>query len=359
MTVNIGYVGLDHHHRAPYLDSIAQLDGCRVVATADPYGDTATDVGADSLAELPHYESTTALLADEEIDVVWMTLANADTPAAIDTAIDAGVDVYSEKPAARTAADLKPVTERIHSADATVCFSYTWRAHPIAAELQARAAAGFFGDVRGFDLRFVASKLSTRRTDHYLFDREASRGGIVQWLGVHWIDLLLWLLDDEIARVNASMRYGHDDVDVEDGATLQFELADSGAVGTLDTGYYLRVGRYDTEIKVYGEDGRGTWDPVGAVFGFDGETTLQLDSDDWPATPTREFTYEYEPAPGYGGKWGLSFFEQFLAAREGNAVVPADVDDALRVLRVLDAAYESNEAGEWVSVDQPNVRDQQ
>ncbi|WP_435320920.1 Gfo/Idh/MocA family protein [Haloarchaeobius sp. TZWSO28] len=356
MTVTIGYVGLDHHHRTPYLDSIARLDDAEVVATADPYGVQAVDVGAESLLGLPHYESTAAMLANESIDVVWLTLSNRDTPAAIDAALDAGVDVYSEKPAARTAADLAPVADRIRAADdRTVCFSYTWRAHPIAQQLREHASNDFFGDVRGFDLRFVASALETRDTDHYLFDRDASRGGIVQWLGVHWIDLLPWLLDDEIVRVNAAMSATHPDVDVENGAALTFELGDSGAVGTLTTGYHLREGRYDTEIAVYGTDGRCWWDPIGSEFGFDGQTTLHLDSDDWPSTPTRDITYEYDEAPGYGGKWGLAFFEQFLAARDGDetATVPASVDDALGVLSVLDAAYESNETGEWVTVDRP------
>ena len=353
MTVRIGYVGLDHHHRAPYVDSIAQLGDCEVVATADPYGETVSGVGADAFADLPHYESTADLVANEELDVAWLTLSNQDTPAAISAAVDAGVDVYTEKPAARTAADLEPVADQIRETDTTVCFSYTWRAHPIATELRSRAAEDFFGDVRNFDLRFVASKLTTRPTDHYLFDWEASRGGIVQWLGVHWIDLLPWLLDDEIVRVSAAMTADYDGVDVEDGANLQFELA-SGAVGTHTTGYHLREGRYDTEITIYGEDGRCSWDPIGEVFGFDGETTLSLDSDKWFATPVREVTYEYEPAPGYGGKWGLDFFEQFLAARDGAGAVPADVDDALSVLRVLDAAYESAETDSWVEVERLN-----
>jgi len=351
MTISIGYVGLDHHHRAPYLDSIAQLDECEVVATADIYGDTAKTVGADSLVSLPHYDSTASLLANEEIDVAWVTLANKDTPAAIEAALDVGVDVYTEKPGARTAADLEPIADRIRAADEmTVCFSYTWRAHPIAREIRTRAGADFFGDIRGFDLRFIASQLSTRATDHYLFDWDASRGGIVQWLGVHWIDLLPWLLDDSIARINASMIHSDDAVDVEDGATLQIELDESGALGTHTMGYYLREGRYDTEIKIYGREGRCTWDPMGETFGFDGETTLRLDSNNWPATPVREATYEYESAPGYGGKWGRSFFEQFLAARNGESEVPADINDALCVLRVLDAAYESSTEGGWVSV---------
>ncbi len=348
MTVDVGYVGLDHHHREPYLETIAQLDA-EVVATADPWGTRPIDVDASTLTDLPWYASVDALLDAENLDLLWLTLSNERTPAAIETAIQAGVDVMSEKPGARTASDLESVARTARDADATVGFAYTWRGHPIAADLRERAAAGFFGDIRGFDLRFVASKLAARQTDHFLFDAAASRGGIVQWLGVHWIDLVPWLLDDQISRVDADLKYGTDAVDVEDGAVVRLEL-DSGAVGTLTTGYYLREGRYDTAIDIYGEAGRSSWDPMGATFGFDGETRIAYDSDRWPSTPHREVVHQYQPAPGYGGRWGLSFFEQFMEARRGGAMVPAGLDDALTVIRVLDAVYESAEADGWVAV---------
>lgn len=348
MTVDIGYVGLDHHHRDPYLDTISQLDAA-VVATADPWGTQPTDVGAATLADLPWYASVDALLEGEDLDLLWVTLSNERTPAAIEAAVDAGVDVMSEKPGARTGKDLESAARAARDADATVGFAYTWRGHPIAVDLRERAAAGFFGDLRGFDLRFIASQLATRPTDHYLFDAAASRGGIIQWLAVHWIDLLPWLLDDSIVRVDAELSYGTDAVDVEDGAVVRLELA-SGAVGTLTTGYYLREGRYDTAIEIYGTDGRSSWDPMGPTFGFDGETHIEFDSDRWPSTPHREVIHEYQPAPGYGGRWGLAFFEQFLAARRGEAAVPAGLDDALAVLRVLDAVYESAETDGWIAV---------
>lgn len=348
MTRRLGYVGLDHHHRDPYLETIDQLDA-EIVATADPDGTRPEAIETSRLDDLPWYDTVDALLAGEDVDLLWLTLSNAKTPGAIETALQADVDVMSEKPGARTSAELEPVRELAQESESTVGIAYTWRGHPIAADLREKVAADFFGTLRGFDLRFVASKLATRPTDHYLFDADASRGGIVQWLGVHWIDLLGWLLDDPIVRVNASLARGTDEVHVEDGATIQIEL-DSGAIGTLTCGYYLREGRYDTSIDIYGERGRSSWDPMGATFGFDGETRIEYDSEDWPSTPHREVVHKYQPAPGYGGRWGLAFFEQFLAACQGEATVPADLDDALSVLRVLEAIYDSADAGEWVEV---------
>ena len=340
-TTTVGYLGLDHHHAAPYLQSLARLP-VEVTCAAEP--DESFTV--DSVDPLPTdatlYRDYEALLDAEDVDVAWITLSNRETPDVVRAAAERGIDVYAEKPMARTAADLEPVVDAVERHGVTLAASYPWRGHPVARELRSRAAAGFFGDVRGLFARFVASGLEHRDTDHYLFDAGASRGGILQWLGVHWIDLVPWILDDPIVRVTATEAHGSDAVDVEDGMNLLFETA-SGALGTLQSGYYLREGQYDTAVEIYGTAGRASWDPMGRTFGFDGSTTLELDSgdDSWASSPHRTISYDYEPTPGYGGRWGLEFMQAFLDARTGDGRVGADLDDALRVLRVLDAAYES------------------
>lgn len=347
----IGYVGLDHHHAEPYLESISELPAT-LAAVCEPNEDFSVDE-VNGVGTAPRYREPGTLLDEADPDVLWVTLSNRDTPAVIEAAVERGVDVYTEKPAARTAAELEPVVETAEESDATVGVSYTWRGHPASHELRSRAGAGFFGDVRSVGARFLASQLAYRDADHYLFDREASRGGIVQWLGIHWIDLLPWILSDPIARVNATLARGTSDVDVEDGAALQLEFA-SGGIGTLECGYYLREGRYETELSITGTDGRAAWDPMGDYFGFDDETTVEFESTraEYASTPRRYITYEYDPMPGYGGGYGLDFMEQFLEARVSTDVaVPAGLEDALQVLRVLDAVYESADAGTWVDVD--------
>lgn len=346
MTTRVGYVGLDHHHREPYLHSMAELP-LTVTATAEPNdGET---VECDRLAETTTYGSPEELIDAGEIDLVWLTCSNRDTPELIQHAAERGIDVFTEKPAGRTAAELVAIEPAVRESDAVVGFSYAWRGNPLSVKLKELASEGVFGDVRGFDLRFVASQLAARDTSHYLFDSASSRGGITQWLGVHWIDLLPWILDDPIARVCARMRYGTDTVDIEDGATVQFET-ESGAIGTLSCGYYLREGQYDTLIQIYGEETKSRWQPVNGTFEFEGESVVELDSNGADAD-SQQIIHEYTTSPGYGGNWGLDFFEQFLAARKGDAPLPADIDDAIRVLGVLDAAYESAESGEWVTVE--------
>ncbi|WP_255171485.1 Gfo/Idh/MocA family protein [Natrononativus amylolyticus] len=347
----IGYIGLNHHHTEPYLGTLAELPA-DVTCACEPDESFDTDA-VDGLGDVPLYREPETLLEAEAPDAVWITLSNRETPRVVEAAVDRGIDVYTEKPAARTAADLEALVETAEGSDATVCVSYTWRGHPASAELRSRAAQGFFGDLRALEARFLASQLAYRDADHYLFDRAASRGGIVQWLGIHWIDLLPWILDDPIARVNASLEFETPGVDVEDGAVVQFELA-SGTMGSLQCGYYLREGRYDTALSITGMDGRATWDPMGDYFGFEDETTVEFEStsDEYASTPRRFLTYDYEPVPGYGGGFGYDFMAQFLEARVNDDVdVPADLRDALEVVRVLDAIYESAKAEGWVAVE--------
>ncbi|MFC7230630.1 Gfo/Idh/MocA family oxidoreductase [Saliphagus sp. GCM10025308] len=102
----VGYVGLDHHHAEPYLQTLDALQAKATVTCAcepNPAFDLST---VDSLGDVPIYDSLEALLSAESVDTVFLTLPNRDTPDAIERALDAGVDVYTEKPAARQVADL-------------------------------------------------------------------------------------------------------------------------------------------------------------------------------------------------------------------------------------------------------------
>jgi predicted dehydrogenase len=366
MGVNIGYVGIDHHHRDPYFAVASELDatvtavcepGRRVdvgnIAAMDERPDEVTTEGqdaADLVAGASVYEDPHALVADDSVDVVWITYRSDETPAIIDSAVENGVHVISEKPIARTAADLEDVAARAKEAGITVSPTMYYRRNPVAMELRDRVADGFFGDVWTVDGRFNASQLSYRNTDHYIYDRETSRGGALQWVGPHWVDVIPWILDDPIARVNAEFHEA-EETDVEAGAVLQFETRD-GTLGTYHSGYYLSDRGKDTHLGIYGTDAQALT-PL-HHDSLQHEPTVPLDltseSPDWTAAPKRtiEFEFGYDRFPAWGD-FVQDYFEDYFAGYEtGN--VPATVDDAVQLLRVLDAAYESGERGGWVDV---------
>ena len=364
--LRVGYVGVEHHHRDPYF-SIAEELPVEITAVCEPgkeiepddlrpmadrpdeitSGGTAAIEVADRAA---FYADPDALIDDADLDLVWITYSNAATPAIVESAVNAGLDVISEKPIARTAGDLEAIAMMADDADVSVVPTYFYRGNPIVNDLRTHVADGFFGDLWAIQGRFIGSKLTYRDTDHYIYDATESRGGVLQWIGVHWLDMMMYVLDEPFSRVNATM---HDaaDTDTEEGAALQFET-DSGTMGTFHSGYYLDGTGKDTDLSLYGTDGQA-WTPVHHDATVESSTApLELLSgrDSWAAAPrqTMEYEFAYESFPAWGD-YVYTFFERAIdGLAEGNP--PADVHDAIRVLDVLDAAYESAETDGWVRV---------
>ena len=364
MSVNVGYVGVDHHHRDPYFVVASTLDlditavcepGRRVdvenIAAMDDRPDEITTEGhevSELVAGAAVYEDPERLLAEADVDVVWITYRNDETPSIVESAVEHGVHVISEKPIARTAADLEPIAERANDLGVTVAPTTFYRRNPVAMDLRDRIQDGFFGDIWSVEGRFNASQLAARNTDHYIYDRETSRGGALQWIGPHWVDLIPWVLDDPIVAVNARFRDAAA-CDVDCGAVLQFET-ESGTLGTYHTGYYLDERGKDTHLGIYGTEAQART-PIHHDSLQDERTVpLEITSSnaEWGGAPRRtieyEFTYDRFPA---WGDYVRNYFAAFFEGVETNDV-PATVDDAVQLLRVLDAAYESADRGGWV-----------
>jgi predicted dehydrogenase len=366
MVVTVGYIGVDHHHRDPYFSVASGLD-VEIAAVCEP-GRTVDVATLNAMDERPDevttegrdvgelvrgaavYEDPHELIADADVDVVWITYRSDETPAIVDTAVEYGVHVVSEKPIGRTAADLEGIATRATEAGVTVAPTFYYRRNPVAMDLRERVQEGFFGDVWTVDGRFNASQLSYRNTDHYIYDRETSRGGALQWVGPHWVDMMPWVLDDQIDRVNAQFHYT-DEADVDAGAVLQFET-EGGTLGTYHSGYYLSERGKDTHLGIYGTDAQALTPVHHDALQHDPTLPVELTAEDpdWSAAPKRtieyEFTYERFPA------WGDFVYDYFADFFDGVDAgdVPADVDDAVQLLRVLDAAYESDERDGWVEV---------
>ena len=360
----IGYVGVDHHHRDPYLQIAGHLP-VEVVAVCEPGEDYSlseikpvrdrpdeissegVDIGS-VLAGGTVYSEVEEMLAEADLDALWVTYRNDTVPDIIDAAIDHGVDVLSEKPVARTAAALEPVAQRAREAGVTVGATYFYRYNPVTDVLRRHVRDGLFGDIWSVDGRYIGSTLDMRDTSHYIYDDAVSRGGALQWIGLHWLDLFMQVLDEPIVRVCAQSNDSNEP-GIETGMTLAFET-ESGITGTFQTGYYLTEPVKDTRFAVYGDQGTAHT-PIHHNRDEGATVPLSVRSthEDWRGAPRRETALEigYDRFPAWGD-YVLDFFADFFSGRE-DGTVPADLDDALRVLRVLDAAYAAGDG--WVTVD--------
>ncbi|HET7559520.1 MAG TPA: Gfo/Idh/MocA family oxidoreductase, partial [Limnochordia bacterium] len=204
-------------------------------------------------------------------------------------------------------------------------------------------AGGVLGRIHSVEARMVTSAVRHRNPEHYLFNAAVSGGGILSWLGCHWLDLIRYLTGLEVEAAGAiTGNVGNPPVEVEEIAALSLRFA-GGAIGTLHAAYVLPEG-YETYLGVRGELGWIRWDPTGNVI----EAKSQHPS--WRDEPRRTLRPEKMQFPGYGTD-GRSALLTWLAAIRGEAARPAaDQRDALRTLEVIDAAYASANSGRLTSV---------
>lgn len=261
--------------------------------------------------------------------------------------IAAGIPLLAEKPGGLTAAELRRLLELAERREVRAAVLYGQRAHPAVREMRRMITAGEIGGLMSVEARMVTTQVCFRDPRSWLFRRSAAGGGVLTWLGCHYLDLMAHVTGDEIATVSAHLatRSGAA-IDVEDVAALSFQFS-SGAIGTLHAGYLLahsgqgyrnRAG-FDNYLALNGRAGRVVWRGV---------TKQALLVETPPrggrfARRTRRF--RQRTTDSYGGATGEDFVRQFIRALRGEAELPATLSDAWRTVLVIEAAQRSARSG--------------
>ncbi len=359
MPTHVGMIGLTHPHSAMHLRTLDASSHVEGVVLCDANADVLEQVGRTYPKAIATYQDLDTLLARSDVPVVFIAVPNAETPGIVARAARAGKHIICEKPCARSATELRPALEEIERYRVAFTACYIWRANPAITRMRELVRAGALGRLTSIELRMVTTQVWMRNPAHWLFRREVAGGGIVSWLGCHWLDLLRYLTGQEVDRVGAmAATLSGEDIDVEDVASVTMQLT-GGALASLYAGYLLAFGRP-------GYEGAG-YDQSIIVRGTEGALALSRDSDDhvvtlestaaaWRTASRQEHRFIYPPSSAYGGAHGLQFIDDFLAAAlAGTGQIRATATDALRVLEILDAIYRSVEEARIVDVERVDI----
>lgn len=371
-SLRLAQLGVDHPHAEMYRDTIANHDGIELIGGYDERPDRAAELLASEGWELPLFGEVDEALAALRPDAVLVTLPNDIAPQAILTAANQGLGVFVEKPGAVSAAAFMPAHDAVRDRGVPFVAAYMRRFSPVATAMRDLIAEGVIGELVSAQITFATKNVAQRNATylagasiergigashagfpsppatarHWLFDRARSGGGILHWLGVHWLDLLLFAGGEAFTHVSASLATRSPDpvgLDVEDVASVTLESA-SGMIATLTSAYVLGDGPDQIGIAIQGTKGWMQWNGVGP------ELRVQSDQPAWRSAPARMLRFEAPPMPGYSGATGWEAFERFRAAVQEGGSLPMDVTDALRVLELLDAIQRSGREGCRVAV---------
>ncbi len=351
--IEMGVYGLDHPHAAGHYEALDSVAGIERVLVWDP-NETAARGRADTLSRGSYYaDGWEAMLADESIPAVCILTNNRDAGRLTGQAMEAGKWVYGDKPGAANVADMEEIVAVGERTGTWFCPCYGRRQYADTMALIDALRAGAVGKLWSFQAVWSTSTAGLRGVENWLFDKEAAGGGIIYWLACHWLDTLRLATQSRVVSVSAMADSKYPGVSVEDVACANLRL-ENGAIGSLRAGYLRApyLGYDDNDLMMSFEGSQG------ALAYVPGRKDAVL----WLRSKAPGFEYAAEGAAvdttraasgrseGGGGYCPL-FLEAFLEAVAAGTEPPATQHDALYVLKVAEAIYESAATGREQNIE--------
>jgi predicted dehydrogenase len=347
-TLSVGIIGLRHLHPRSYMPVFGAVGEFEVVAAAE--SDAAILDGFARDFPVRPYADWRTMLEAERLDLAVVFLPHRECPQAAIACVQRGVNVLVEKPMAADSESLAGAIQAAQAARVVLSSPYVWRYHPVARAMKRYVEDGTLGRIVGCEGRCAAGRLGRYIEGHaeWMLSKSASGGGPMYNLGVHWVDLYRWLLDDEVVEVCGKNVKVNERYDIEDNsfAILTFSR---GTVLALDISYTVPnsypSGR-DLYLALRGTGGVLSWSPS-----FEGVREKLFVCSDAPAfasTSGREIDFELPPQPGYAGASTVEFLRDLAKAIRTGSPPAITGEDGLRALEVVEAIYQSAESGRAV-----------
>ncbi|MEY4751275.1 MAG: hypothetical protein RIQ60_3489 [Pseudomonadota bacterium] len=343
--LRVGVIGLGIGRA--HIEGWRQHTDVDVVAIADPDADRLAAVG-DKFEIAGRYASAQAMLQAGGLDVVSICTPNVLHKELTLAALAAGCHVLCEKPMAMNAAEGRDMLDAARAAGKRLMINFSYRFSAQSRALKAQVDTGQFGD-----FYFGRSVWHRRRGmpgfGGWFGQKALAGGGPLIDLGVHRLDLALWLMGypqptwvlgssyDPIARQAAQASGKAFDVEDLAAAFIKF---DNGASLVLEASWAAHIQEAELmETRLLGTKAGLLQKNLHEGYTFDahlfsdGPGGAQLDTHIHPpTTPARSAMYEYADA--------------ILNERPH----PAPGEEGLIVMQLLDAIYASASTGAPVNL---------
>ncbi len=328
--IRFGILGFGLHAVKRLMPGFAEAKRCRVSALSRRKLEEAR-ASARKFGIPLAFDSAEELCKSKDVDAVFVATPNASHLADVLLALKHGKPVLVEKPMGMNAAECKKMVEAAHKARLPLGVAQVFRFEDSTARLRERVASHELGKVT-----FARSEFSYPGRNHarvWLNQRAIAGGGPIADVGVHCIDALRFILQDEVLRVSARTTADRESGDVEAAAVLSLEFG-RGVLGVV---LVSTRAAYRTPLEIVGENG-----VLRAEDALNVEHPIRI-----------ELLREGEIVDTERVSNHLAYARQvdaFAQAVEANSPFPAPGEEGWTNQMILDAAYRSAKSGKMEKV---------
>jgi len=351
-------IGLQHLHPENYLPHFQNCEDTEIVAVCDENAELVEAFGKRH--SLAAFSSLEKMLEEVALDLAAIFLPHCDCLGAAQKCAQKGINLMIEKPIAQTPAQVREIAKIVEAANVKITTGYCWRYHPVIKAMKEIISQGAIGKPVSVEARLAAGKVERyiKGNASWMLEKAKSGGGPLYNLGVHWLDVLNYILADKVSDVCAVNTKTNTAYDIEDGTTAMLRFK-GGATGVLQTSYIVPDcypnGR-DLYLGIKGTEGVLCYAP-----GYEGEAgssaggqsdvlEVYSDSPHLAGAAARRLVFNLDKTPGYSGYMGKAYIEDFAKAILEDTPVFITIEQAIDVLDVVEAIYKSDEQGGWVGI---------
>jgi 1,5-anhydro-D-fructose reductase (1,5-anhydro-D-mannitol-forming) len=328
--IRYGIIGFGLHAVKRLMPGFALAHNCRVTALSRRDIHRAKQSAAEF--NIPHaFASAAELCGCEDVDAVFVATPNACHLKDVLTAAEHRKAILCEKPMGMNAGECREMVEAARAAGVPLGVAQVFRFEDSTTRLRDRLRSGEIGKPIFARAEFSFSARNAART--WLYDSAIAGGGPVADVGVHCIDALRYILEDEVTHVTARAGSDAQSQDVEAAAILLLQFSR----GTLAMVAVSFRAEYRTPLEIVGETG-----VLRADDGFTVERPISIQlRRDSSIVRTEVVSNQYAYARQV---------DMFADAVEGHSTFAVPGEEGWQNQEILDAAYRSIRTGKTEAV---------
>ena len=251
-------------------------------------------------------------------------------------ALEAGSHVITEKPGCARLEDFEPLAPLARTQDRELMLAMHTRMSQAIQKARELIRQGYLGKPYSATMDWIADQTRLTRPEFHglwVASKAKAGGGKLIYHGIHYLDVLQYLIEDRIDRISALCEnVGGQPIDVEDAAVVAFRMR-GGLVGTLNAGYYLDRSKQN-QIRLWGSKG---WMHLELTSG---EPLKWYSTHPDASRGGQLFPYQDDSSHRY-----RTLIHAAVDFARGLAPPPMTAEECLHLMRVVFAAYRSAETG--------------
>ncbi len=323
------------------MSSIQQIEGGgEFVAYADPHGPSRNKAAAQA-PQASAFEDWRRMLSAVEADVLLVTAPQYLHCEITLAGLEAGLDIYCEKPMAATLADCDAIVSAVSDSNSLFYVGLQLRTVPVFRHAKQLVDSGAVGTPRMLFCRELRAPFIPK-VDNWIADESKSGGALVE-KNVHHFDLFNWYCGGRASRVQAiggkalTPEQGSNPGDLIDHAFVLIDY-DNGARACLEMCFFCPP--FAHELEIIGDNGRRLVTDLEQLKLWDPEHETR-----------RHDVWHYSLAQAHGDRTGWLDFLDCRTSGSHAGASTGRAETGRDSVRVALAAQQSIKTGAAVSVD--------